>query len=358
MGIKHHIAHRLLPLWLVLVSSGLATSTVRAEPVTVPVIAVLGHSTSAAFELEGAVQAVRQATLAAQLGGNVLALPVKAGDRVRSGQVIARIDERDALAALQRSDAGVVQAEGVLRSARLAAERTRELRRQGFVSQAALDIAETDLSTAQAAADQARAARSQSVLARGHATLLAPFDAMVLATHVEAGDLALPGRAVATLYVPGQLRVVVQLPASRAAAARAAQRVLVRLPDGTSVQPAQKTLLPSTDPVSQTVELRLDLDSRSSASLVPGQALSVQFEGGPAAANAPTASWVPRSAVLQRGELTAVYVATGEGFALRSVRAGTPAADGSVPLWAGVLPGERIAADAVRAGLVGATPAR
>ena len=65
-----------------------------------------------------------------------------------------------------------------------------------------------------------------------------------------------------------------------------------------------------------------------------------------------------RSALLQRGELTAVYVASGDGFALRSVRAGAPAADGRVPLWAGVQPGERIAADAVRAGLAGATPAR
>jgi RND family efflux transporter MFP subunit len=327
-----------------------------AEPVAV--LAVTPQAATAAFELEGMVQAVRQATLAAQVGGNVISLPVKAGDRLKAGQLVARLDARDALAALQRNDAGVVQADGVLRQARLAAERARELRRQGFISQAALDAAETELSTAQAGADQARAARSQAALAQGYATLSAPFDALVLATHVETGDLALPGRAVATLYVPGALRVVVQVPASRAAAARVAQRLSVRLPDGSLARPAQQTFLPSTDPVSQTVELRLDLDARTGASLVPGQALAVQFEGAAAAAGAPSAPWVPRSAVLQRGELTAVYVATGDGFALRSVRTGAPAADGRVPVWAGVLPGERIAADAVRAGLAGATPAR
>lgn len=359
MGIKHRLSRLQVALWLwPLVLSGLSAHGAAAEPVTVPVLTLAPQSAAAAFELEGVVQAVRQATLAAQVGGNVISLPVKAGDRVRAGQLVARLDARDAQAALQRSDAGVVQADGVLRSARLAAERSRELRRQGFISQAALDGAETDLSTAQAGADQARAARSQAALAQGYATLAAPFDALVLATHVEAGDLALPGRPVATLYVPGSLRVTVQVPASRAAAARTARRLSVRLPDGSSVKPMQQTFLPSTDPVSQTIELRLDLDPRGAANLVPGQALVVQFEGADAGSSAASASWVPRSALLQRGELTAVYVASGDGFALRSVRAGAPAADGRVPLWAGVQPGERIAADAVRAGLAGATPAR
>jgi RND family efflux transporter MFP subunit len=357
MGIKN-ASFRKVIVWM----AGLVlAATALADPV--PVLTVAPHSASATFELEGVVQAVRQATLAAQVGGNVIGLPVKAGDRLKAGQLVARLDARDALAALQRSDAGVVQAEGVLRSAKLAVERSRELRRQGFISQAALDVAETELSTAQGAADQSRAARSQAALAQGFATLSAPFDAVVLATHVERGDLALPGRAVATLYAPGALRVAVQVPASRVGAARSAQRLSVRLPDGQALKPVQQTFLPSTDPVSQTVELRLDLEARSSQALLPGQSVIVQFEapGVPAAAAPATPAvtpWVPRSAVLQRGELTAVYVAQRDGFALRSVRTGTATADGRVPVWAGLQPGEQIATDAVRAGLSGATPAR
>lgn len=327
-----------------------------AEPIPVSVFTVRAEGAASDFELEGMVQAVRQATLAAQIGGSVLSLHVKAGDRVKAGQVIARIDERDAQAAVQRGDAGVAQAEGVLRTARLGVERTRDLRRQGFVSQAALDMAETELSTAQAGADQARAVRSQAALARGYATLVAPFDAIVLATHVEAGDLALPGRAVATLYAPGALRVAVQVPASRAALARGAQQLAVRLPDGSTVKPAGQSLLPSTDPVSQTVEYRLDLDARSAGGLTPGQPLPVRFEGVKAAA-APAMPWVPAGAILKRGELTAVYVAEDERFVLRNVRVGAPAGVGRVAVWAGLKPGERVAADAVRAGLAGAIPA-
>jgi RND family efflux transporter MFP subunit len=340
-----------------LASVSLWVVPVMAESIPVSVFTVRPSTATAGFELEGTVQAMRQATLAAQIGGNVLSLQVKAGDRVKAGQVVARIDERDAQAAVQRGDAGLAQAEGVLRTARLGAERTRELRRQGFVSQAALDVAETDLSTAQAGADQARAARSQATLVRGHATLVAPFDAIVLATHLEAGDLALPGRTVATLYEPGALRVVVQVPASRGAQARSAQQVVVRLPDGSTAKPASQYVLPSTDPVSQTVECRLDLDASTAGGLTPGQSLPVRFEGG-TTVGAPATPWVPNSAVLKRGELTAVYVADGERFILRNVRVGVTASAGQVPVWAGLKPGERIATDAVRAGLAGATPAR
>jgi len=61
--------------------------------------------------------------------------------------------------------------------------------------------------------------------------------------------------------------------------------------------------------------------------------------------------------VLQRGELTAVYVVQGEQFVLRTVRTGARAG-GQVEILAGLKPGERIAADAVRAGLDQARPAR
>jgi multidrug efflux pump subunit AcrA (membrane-fusion protein) len=78
--------------------------------------------------IEGTLQPLRQSTVAAQIGGNVLQLAVKAGDRVKAGQLLARIDERDAQAGLQRSDAGVAQAEAEAAMPAPAAERTRELR--------------------------------------------------------------------------------------------------------------------------------------------------------------------------------------------------------------------------------------
>ena len=345
-----------------LVVAVVAALVIVAPVAAAPLATVLAQSGGGAGQrsLDGALQPVRQATLAAQVGGNVLQLAVKAGDRVRSGQLVARVDERDAQAALARSDAGLAQAEAEARNARLAAERQRSLRAQGFVSQAALDQAETQSQAAQAGVLQAQAGRSQAALQRSFSTVNAPFDAVVLATHLEAGDLAAPGRPIATLYAPGALRAVVQVPASLADEARAASAVQVELPDGQRVTPVQRSLLPGADAVSQTVEWRLELPA-GNAVLLPGQAVRVHFQAaasaGAAAPPSPPPPLLPASAVLRRGELTAVYTVREQRFVLRAVRTGADRGAAGIEVLAGLRPGERVALDAVAAGLAGAVPA-
>lgn len=353
MGIKH----RLLSSLSVLVGALLGAPSPAAE---LPLIEARAGAGAGSRSFEAHLEPLRQATVSAQLGGNVLALLVKAGDRVKAGQPLARIDERDAQAGMQRSEAGLTQAEAEARNARIAAERTRELRAQGFVSQAALDNAETQARAAGAGVQQAQAARSQAALARGFATVTAPFDGVVLATHLEAGDLAAPGRPIATLYAPGALRAVVQVPLSQADAARGAPQVLVELAGGQRVKPVKQTELGSADPVSQTVEWRLDLPPAApGAALVPGQAVRVLFSGAAAAGAAPSqALRLPSGAVLRRGELTAVYVAQADGFALRAVRLGADRGADGIEVLAGLKPGEKVAADALMAGLADSRPAR
>jgi RND family efflux transporter MFP subunit len=333
-----------------------ATPAFAASPTVVPTAVVQAAGSAAGFQIDGNLEPLRQSTLGAQVGGNILVLAVKAGDRVKAGQLIARIDERSAQAGLAQSEAGVAQADATLRNARLHAERTRELRAQGFISQAAVDVAESQLAAAQAGLQQAQAGRSQAALSRGYASVTAPFDAVVLATHVEAGDLATPGRPLVTLYAPGEMRVVVQLPASRSAAARAAPSIEIELPDGRRVAPARRTDLPTADPVSQTVEWRLELAPEDVAGLLPGQNVRVYFAGAATSAAAPSRLTVPAGAVLRRGELTAVYALQEGQFVLKAVRLGA-AQGGAVEVLAGLKAGERVALDPVRAGLAGATPA-
>jgi RND family efflux transporter MFP subunit len=346
---------------LVLIATGAQAAPAVAGPEVATVLVQPGGN-GRALDLDGTVEPVRQATVAAQVGGNVLALAVKAGDKVRSGQVLARIDERSAAAGLAQSDAAVTQADTMLRQARTELNRTRELRAQGYVSQAAQDNAETQVKAAEATLAQAQAGRSQAALARNFTTVTAPFDGLVLATHLDAGDLAAPGRPVLTVYTPGALRAVVQVPASQAALARSAGKIEVQLPDGQWVTPAKRVDLPTADPVAQTVEWRLDLSAADSARALPGQAVRVRFGGAtagtPAAAGAKPAGAslaVPAGALLRRGELTAVYVAQGSQFVLRAVRAGGETGQG-IEVLGGLRAGERVAADAVKAGLAGARP--
>ena len=335
----------------------LATQAGAAMPdpagIRVATVPVGQSGAGSVFDIDGVLEPQRQATVTAQVGGSVLALRVKAGDTVRRGQALVRLDDREMRANTARSDAAVVQAQAALRDAQQVLERNRELRKSGFLSAAALDSIENQVKSAQAAVTQAQAARTQAAVTQGFADLVAPFDAVVLATHVEAGDLALPGRALLTLYQPGLLRAVAYVPASRVAETAASTDVVVVLPDGRSVAPTAREMQPTADPVSQTVEWRLPLPA-SATGLRPGQMVRVRASGGAAAqADAGARLTVPREAILRRGELTAVYVATDKGFLLRAVRVG-PALDQQVEVLAGLRSGERIARDPVRAGLPGA----
>ena len=338
-------------LWLFSALVTLASAWAQA-PLQVPVAALQLAPVATGFELDGVVQPVRQSTVAAQANGRVLSLLVRVGDRVKRGQLLATIDDREAQTGVQRSQAQLAQAQAELFNAQASFERTRDLQARGFLSAAALDAAQAQLKTTQAVRDQADAGLRQSALAQGFTRVTAPFDGWVLQTQAEAGDLAVPGKPLLTLYAPLPLRVVVQVPVSRAGAARSASLLEILLPDGRWVKPAAKSTVPSADPVSQTVEWRLELTAESAKALLPGQQVRVRFAGAQV-----SRLLAPVGSVLRRGELTAVYVVSGKGFALRTVRLGASHGAQGVEILAGLAEGERIALDPVQAGMAQAVPA-
>lgn len=333
--------------------------TLAAGP-AVPVLQVAAQAVAADLTLEGTLEAVKQSTLSAQANGRIAQLLVKAGDAVRAGQVLAVVDDRETQTGVERAQAGLAQAQAELRNAEAHTKRSRELRAQGFISQAALDTAETQWQSAQAGAKQAAAGQAQSQLAQGHTRLTAPYDGFVLSTHAEAGDLAFAGKPILTLYAPQPLRAVTHVPASRAALAAKASKVELQLQDGHWVSPASQTQLPVADPVSQTIEWRFQLAPAQAAQQVPGQQVKVRFAGvGVGGSKHLT---VPESALLRRGELTALYVAQAgpgrAGFVLRAVRVGASHGAAGVEILSGIKAGDQIALDPVRAGLAGAKAAQ
>lgn len=338
--------------------------------------ATIAQSQAAALEWDGVIQAVRQSTVAAQVPGSIMALLVKAGDKVKAGQPLARVDERDTQAALARSQAELAQADAQLTHARLQWQRSQALKAQGFISDAALDSAQAQWRAAQAIVAATQAARNQAALARGFATVVAPFDGQVLSTQADVGEFATPGRPILTLYAPQGMRAVVQVPASQAERVRTAAVAEVLLPtllptlssptNGTAspqwVRARQVTALPATDPVAQTIEWRLDLPGTQA---LPGQTVRVRFTGMAAKSglqaglrDAKTDGVdVPAPAVMRRGELTAVYVVREGQFMLQAVRtASANEAASTVTVLSGLRAGELIAADALKAGLANASP--
>jgi RND family efflux transporter MFP subunit len=307
------------------------------------------------FETDGVVQPVKQSSIAAQTSGRVITMQVKAGDKVRAGQLLATVDDSETLTGVQRSQAQVAQAQAELRNAQANFDRTRGLLAKGFVSAAAMDTADSQLKSAQASRDQANAVQRQSGLTQGFTRVTAPFDAVVWQTTAEVGDLAFPGKALLTLYAPLPMRVVVQIPVSRSAQLLQDAVIEVAVPanvrEAQWIRPSQVTRLPIADPVAQTVEWRLELPAATATSLLPGQPVKVRIAAGQTQRLV-----IPNSAVLRRGELTAVYVVSGKGFALKAIRIGTDHAGQGVEVLAGLTESDRVAVDPIRAGLAGALP--
>lgn len=329
----------------------LALGLAQAWAQAVPTETLRAGSGAGGFTLEGVVQAVHQTTVSAQANGRIVTLRVKAGDQVKAGQVLATIDDRDVAVATQRSQAQLLQATAEHRNMQAQYERTRELQQKGFVSKAALDTATSQLQAAQAATEQAKASVQQTGIAAGHTRVTAPYAGWVLQTHLQEGDLALPGSAVATIYAPQPLRAVVQMPGSRAADARAAAQTTLEVQGqagaGTALKPTGRQIVPSADPVSQTSEWRWDISPQDAATLIPGQPVRATFSGG---AQAATGSlWLSQQAIVRRGELTAVYVAQGQGFVLRAIRLGSAKTAQTQEVVAGLRVGDVVALDPLQA---------
>jgi len=341
-------------LSLTLLAALLSTSFALAQgSVQVPAVPVQIKAVGHGFEMDGVVYPVKQSTVSAQVSGRLTALLVKAGDKVRAGQLLATVDDREAQTGLQRGQAQIAQAQAELSNAQASFDRTRDLRAQGFISTAALDSAQAQLKSAQAARDQANASMKQAGLSQGFTRVTAPFDAWVWQTEAEVGDLALPGKPLLSLYAPAPLRAVVQVPVSRSKSLSGGMTVEVQVPtaDGAQqwVRPTLTQQLPSADPVSQTIEWRLDLPVQAAQGLTPGQQIRVRF-----AAGQDRRLVVPGAAVLRRGELTAVYVVVGQGFALKAVRLGADHGIQGVEVLAGLTEADRVALNPVNAGLKGA----
>jgi RND family efflux transporter MFP subunit len=328
----------------------LAAAAQEARPALAAVVVEPSKlARQAAFD--AVVEAVRQTVVAAQVPGAVVELNVKAGDRVKQGQVLLRLDARAAEQNAAASDAQVQAARAALDLAARELERQRQLFQRNFISQAALDQAEAQFRASRAQAEaqlaQAGAARTQS----GFYVVRAPFAGVVADVPVALGDMAMPGRALLTLYDPGALRVSGAVPQSVGAALADGSLPRIELPslpaDQRHVQPLRAQFLPTVDPATHTLTLRADLPP-SLVGVTPGMYarlwLPLPAQALPASAGQPTL--VPHGAVVRRAELTAVYVIDAAGKpALRLVRLGRSSADG-VEVLSGLLPGERVARDA------------
>jgi RND family efflux transporter MFP subunit len=305
-------------------------------------VAVATGSTAQATAYDGVVEAVRQTVIAAQVPGAVVALPTKAGDRVKAGQVLLRLDAR---AADQQAGAAAAQVQAARASQEAATrefERQRQLFRQSYISQAALDRAEAQHKSTLAQANAQLAAAGAAQAESSFYVVRAPYDGIVADVAVVLGDMAMPGRALLTVYDPAALRVRAAVPQTAAPRQQPGQGPApqAELPGVAAqrIEPVRWQVLPSVDPATHTMEIRLDLPAGTAAA--PGMFARAWLPGAGAQ---PARAWIPARVVVRRAELTGVYVLDAEGRPLlRQVRLG-PVQGDQVEVLSGLAAGERVA---------------
>ncbi len=320
--------------------AGAAEAPIRTAPVQYRDVDLL-------YAADGVVEATRQSTVSAQVTGRVVELRFDVGDFVQKGQVIARIDPAEAAQVLAGSEAQVAQAQAAFDNARAEAERARELARQRFISQAALDKAEATLRMAEAALRTARAGAGQAQTSKSYTVVIAPYSGVVSARHVELGEMAAPGKPLMTGFDPTDLRVLATIPQYKVADIKASPRATVEIPSlARWIRAGAVTVLPAADARTHSTRVRLDLP-RDLRDVYPGVFARAHFAVGRA-----RKLLVPAAAVLRRSEMTGAYVVSADGrVALRQLRLGQPAGEDGIEVLAGLTAGEQVALDPVQAGM-------
>ena len=147
---------------------------------------------NAVLTASGYVVARRKAAVASKGTGTLVFLGVDEGDKVKKGQVIARLDDNDVAAARDRARENLRVAEADLNDAKQSLERTRQLLKREFVAQADYDIAEARYKRVVATIDAAKFGLREAEVAVENTRIVAPFDGTVLKKNADVGEIVAP----------------------------------------------------------------------------------------------------------------------------------------------------------------------
>ena len=145
------------------------------------------------------VEPVRQLVARARIGGTIVSLNVREGDRIEAGAEIARVVDQKLALQMQALDSRIRSQQAQRDQARIDYERQQELMRRGVTTQAQLDQARTGFDIAERNLTAMRGDREVIVQQASEGAVLAPGAGRVLSAPVSVGRVLMPGETVATL---------------------------------------------------------------------------------------------------------------------------------------------------------------
>jgi RND family efflux transporter MFP subunit len=351
-----------LPIILCLVASGGLSScsnerhTQAAAPETVSNVSVIVAQTTTApdwLEAVGTVRAAQTSQVASQMMGDIVEIRAHEGDRVQSGQVLVILNDAQprsgtdqATAALNVAEKEVSAADSDFALAEATLKRYQQLYEKKSVSPQEFDEVKARYQSAEARRDMARAGQAQAnaglMQARtslGYTRIHAPFAGVVTEKKADAGTLASPGMPIFTIEDTRSYRLEVTVDESELRQVRLGQAspVTIDALGNVSVSGKVVQIVPAADPASRSflVKVELPADARLRSGLF-GRA---RFSRGER-----SALLIPRTSLVERGQLQGVYVLDANQIAgLRYVTLGVSAGE-QIEVLSGLQNGEKLVA--------------
>jgi len=332
----HSMIIRMLAVLLSLV-----TVTALAEesaPLTTPVIRT---TVPEVYQSHGLVEAVNKATMKAETTGRIAQIYFDVDDIVTKGAVIARFRNTRQKAELDLAEAGLAEAKAEFNRSKADYERFKDLFEQKLVAASTLDKASADLKAAQARLDGAKASVQKATEEYENTIIRAPYSGIVTQRHVEVGEAVNPGSPLVSGISLDSIRAVVDVPQDYVEQVRTRKTALIYLADRPAPLTSEKvTIFPYANEQSHTFRVRVDLPNGVEG-LYPGMMVKLGFVVGEKSVLV-----VPSSAIVKRGEITAVYVQENGGhIVMRQIRAGDTIDGARTIVNAGLDENERVFVD-------------
>jgi RND family efflux transporter MFP subunit len=309
-----------------------ATTVVSAAPQkTIQVVVVEAQSTSVPIRVEvtGQVAPIFQATLSSRIQGTIDKLLVREGSQVSKGQLLIQLDSRDLQADLARAHAEVESAKAHL-------DRMNQLYAQDAVSKQEMENATRAYRVAEA---NRRAVEAQL----SYTMVRAPFEGVITEKKVEAGELASPGQPLLKMEDPQRLRLEATVAEGDLKSVSRGDKIPVVIDalGGQALTGLVSQILPAGDPQTHTFMVKVDLPK--TPGLKTGMFGRFQLDKG-----LTQTILVPSAAVVERGELSSLYVVGSDQTArLRWVKLGRRF-EQQVEILSGLNIGERVLVDGSR----------
>ena len=336
------LAKPLLPIALAVALAACSRPEPAPEPVrAVRTMVVQPASITGSSEFAAEVKARTESRIGFRVPGKLIARPAEVGQRVKAGQVLARLDGADLQLGQQAAQASTRAAQAAYALAQEEFKRYQELRSQGFISGLELERRETTLKAQRAQLEQAQAQQSVQGNQAAYATLQATASSVITAVEAEVGAVLAAGTPVLRLAHDGPRDAVFAVPEDVVGAVR----LLVGRKGAVAVRPwGAATPVPATlrevaaaaDPSTRTFQVKADLGA---AVLDLGQTVTVIVQHP----RVDAVLRLPLSAVLQAQGQSAVWVLDRSTMTVKTQPVVVANADGnSLVLASGLTAGQTV----------------